>query len=294
MRANRKQTFLTEDMQREADELAEREAAELERTAAATAAAEKRAELEQWFTPAPLAAKFSAAALRFAWQQLGPLNRPLRVLDACAGDGSLCRPLIGGDPSTYLGAVGHPGINARITMVEIDPMFSSQLKRLAPTECSGCGTDRDRCGPLLWAQQRKCCPDCSHRRSTVEVHTADFVDWAKACSEGEYDLLITNPPFRRLIEVVEGGAKISRCVAVIGPSAMTHGGANYALHEALRPLHMRDLKHRPKFSGTKIQPRRDYAVLMGVPLQGQKPRTRYRVTYGVWSERWNEKEIETT
>lgn len=29
-------------------------------------------------------------------------------------------------------------------------------------DCSGCGTNVASCGPALFAQQRKCCPDCTH------------------------------------------------------------------------------------------------------------------------------------
>lgn len=28
--------------------------------------------------------------------------------------------------------------------------------------CSGCQCPVDRCGPKLWIQGRKCCPDCEH------------------------------------------------------------------------------------------------------------------------------------
>jgi len=28
--------------------------------------------------------------------------------------------------------------------------------------CDGCDTPYSQCGPKLWAQQKKCCPDCSH------------------------------------------------------------------------------------------------------------------------------------
>ncbi len=28
--------------------------------------------------------------------------------------------------------------------------------------CGGCGCMADGCGPALWAQGKKCCPDCSH------------------------------------------------------------------------------------------------------------------------------------
>jgi hypothetical protein len=28
--------------------------------------------------------------------------------------------------------------------------------------CMGCESPIERCGPALWAQQRKCCPDCTH------------------------------------------------------------------------------------------------------------------------------------
>jgi len=29
--------------------------------------------------------------------------------------------------------------------------------------CEGCDTHISKCGPHLWAQQKKCCPDCSHQ-----------------------------------------------------------------------------------------------------------------------------------
>ena len=28
--------------------------------------------------------------------------------------------------------------------------------------CTGCDAPIERCGPAMWATQRKCCPDCSH------------------------------------------------------------------------------------------------------------------------------------
>jgi hypothetical protein len=30
--------------------------------------------------------------------------------------------------------------------------------------CEGCDCPSTRCGPELWRQQRKCCPDCIHGR----------------------------------------------------------------------------------------------------------------------------------
>lgn len=32
---------------------------------------------------------------------------------------------------------------------------------MSEAECTGCGTTREACEPG-WAQQKKCCPDCSH------------------------------------------------------------------------------------------------------------------------------------
>lgn len=29
--------------------------------------------------------------------------------------------------------------------------------------CSGCGATSATCNPELWAQSKKCCPDCEHR-----------------------------------------------------------------------------------------------------------------------------------
>jgi hypothetical protein len=28
--------------------------------------------------------------------------------------------------------------------------------------CEGCDCPASRCGPVLWKEQRKCCPDCTH------------------------------------------------------------------------------------------------------------------------------------
>lgn len=28
--------------------------------------------------------------------------------------------------------------------------------------CDGCDCPASRCGPVLWKEQRKCCPDCGH------------------------------------------------------------------------------------------------------------------------------------
>jgi hypothetical protein len=44
-------------------------------------------------------------------------------------------------------------------------VFAHWLVSLAEsvnTKCRGCNSAYERCGPALWAQQRKCCPDCSH------------------------------------------------------------------------------------------------------------------------------------
>lgn len=32
-------------------------------------------------------------------------------------------------------------------------------------ECAGCGLGWEACNPRLWAQQKKCCPDCDHANS---------------------------------------------------------------------------------------------------------------------------------
>ena len=29
-------------------------------------------------------------------------------------------------------------------------------------DCGGCGCPLERCGPKLWVQGRKCCPECEH------------------------------------------------------------------------------------------------------------------------------------
>lgn len=33
---------------------------------------------------------------------------------------------------------------------------------LALERCLGCNSPLTKCGPELWKQQKKCCPDCSH------------------------------------------------------------------------------------------------------------------------------------
>ena len=34
------------------------------------------------------------------------------------------------------------------------------------SQCNGCDCPLERCGPKLWVQQKKCCPDCSHVAGT--------------------------------------------------------------------------------------------------------------------------------
>jgi len=35
--------------------------------------------------------------------------------------------------------------------------------------CQGCGAPIERCGPALWLQGRKCCPDCTHGQDAPGV-----------------------------------------------------------------------------------------------------------------------------
>lgn len=43
---------------------------------------------------------------------------------------------------------------------EMVAMFRNQLDALGI--CTGCGHPIEDCGPKIWKQQKKCCPDCSH------------------------------------------------------------------------------------------------------------------------------------
>lgn len=38
--------------------------------------------------------------------------------------------------------------------------------------CKGCDAPFKRCGPALWEQQRKCCPDCSHEPEQASRNSA--------------------------------------------------------------------------------------------------------------------------
>lgn len=238
---NARQQFITLELQAEADAAAAAELAERARKKAEAAAATHRAQWEQWFTPQPLAEKLASSALRFAAESG---RAPLRVLEACAGDGAIVRELL-----------KHSDVH--VTAVEIDPACARRLKDLAPIG------------------------------GRLEVHTADFLEWAKGCRAGEFDLMIANPPYTLLRAAIVAGAAIADHLAILGPSSMTHGTSNAAIHDAIAPRHMRDLERRPRFSGTNCQPRRDYAALFGVPMTPELRATRYAVTYGVWRERWN-------
>lgn len=270
-----KQTFLSPELQAEAEQLAERERLEREAAQLEAKAREHRDALGQWFTPRPLANKMVRTSLRFA-RELGltaeQLGRPLRVVDACAGDGAFALELLAYD-------------TLHVITVEVDPELSRALKRNAEDICPHCYCTRERCAGARIA----CCPDCAHHEQhSLEVHTADFIAWAKGCYAGEFDLVITNPPFHLLRDVVEAASKIARAVVVLGPVSMQHGEKNEIVHDSIAPKHIRDLLRRPKFSGSSMQPRSDHAVLFGVPHTPESlRRSRHSITYGVWRERWN-------
>lgn len=249
------QLNLTPELQAEADAIEDRKQRERKEAAAAKAAIEHRDRLGQWFTPRPLAHKMVRSALRFA-ESLQLMSEraeyPLRVLDACAGEGAFTLELLAHD-------------HVHVTAVEIDPVLSRTLKAITYTDGK-----RGSIGP-----------------HPLEVHTADFREWTKGCAVAEFDLMITNPPFHILRDVVAAGCSIARSVVVLGPTSMQHGEKHEIVHDRLLPKHLRVLKHRPKFSGSSMQPRSDHVVLYGVPRTTTAPRSRQSITYGVWRERWN-------
>lgn len=152
-----------------AAELASR--TERRRQAAASALdGAKRTERGQFFTPAPVA-EFIASL---------PQVRPggvLRVLDPGAGVGSLSAALV-----------------ARILRERID----------VEVELFACELDEGLWGPL-----RDTLDDCkataaqAARRVTTHLVDRDFIEWAtysdsKDTSAGVFDLIIMNPPYRKL------------------------------------------------------------------------------------------------
>lgn len=273
------QTYLTAELAAEAEAIAERERADREQAKREAELRAHRDKLGQWFTPRPLATKMVRSALRFANElQLGPdvTGRPLRVLDACAGQGAFALELL-----SY--AAVH------VTTVEIDPELSRVLKERAHDTCTSCDGTRESCARSRVA----CCPDCEHKEPRpFEVHTADFLEWSKGCLAGEFDLVISNPPFHLLRDVVSAASAIAAAVVVLGPASMSHGDKNALVHDSLAPKHIRDLLRRPKFSGSAMQPRSDHAVLFGVPHTPESlRRSRHSISYGVWRERWNDKAL---
>ena len=64
--------------------------------------------------------------------------------------------------------------------------------------CSGCGAPYARCGPELWTQQRKCCPDCTHALDdSGRVRFGDCVELMPDFpGRGTVDLLLTDPPYK--------------------------------------------------------------------------------------------------
>ncbi len=35
-------------------------------------------------------------------------------------------------------------------------------------KCRNCGTPLEKCGPNLWKEGKKCCPDCTHEAVIIE------------------------------------------------------------------------------------------------------------------------------
>jgi hypothetical protein len=41
-------------------------------------------------------------------------------------------------------------------------LLTDGRKQPKPSDCSGCGCPLEKCGPQLWMQEKKCCPECAH------------------------------------------------------------------------------------------------------------------------------------
>lgn len=54
--------------------------------------------------------------------------------------------------------------------------------------CTGCGAPMTRCGPRLWAQQMKCCPDCSHGKLPVIASAAVWLGVLQLAVASAYEL----------------------------------------------------------------------------------------------------------
>jgi hypothetical protein len=55
---------------------------------------------------------------------------------------------------------------ARNLSLELAVRYMYQIAQRLGVVCDGCECLLDRCGPALWDQQKKCCPDCTHVVST--------------------------------------------------------------------------------------------------------------------------------
>lgn len=88
----------------------------------------------------------------------GPWDETIKAL--CADNGP-----------RELGTIRYPNV---LCMVEArswvdDPAARAWLALAEQETCEGCGSPYERCGPALWAQQKKCCPDCSHEPPRLDV-----------------------------------------------------------------------------------------------------------------------------
>ncbi len=92
-------------------------------------------------------------------------------------------------PETLSGEVLFQGLtldNATAKLVEI-------AKELALI-CEGCDSHYDKCGPALWVQQKKCCPDCTHEEPLIPCEAcnggADLVGDDGPCQCGRTGYMV--------------------------------------------------------------------------------------------------------
>ena len=96
--------------------------------------------------------------------------------------------------------------------------------------CSGCDTALDKCGPALWATQRKCCPDCSHvapaEPSPAVVEALALLQGALEYTTKEYDFTAQPEHFeaiatiRTALERVEPAKSVGECPSDLSPAEL--------------------------------------------------------------------------
>lgn len=62
-------------------------------------------------------------------------------------------------------------IESRVQDLEVQARRNLQAiadRERAAITCSWCAGHVSKCGPPLWAEQKKCCPDCTHTREAWE------------------------------------------------------------------------------------------------------------------------------